>query len=32
MRDYYGMFKEIKSMYGFDIEDIDIYSGAFSNV
>lgn len=32
MREYYGMFKEIKSMYGSDIEDIDIYSGAFSNV
>ena len=32
MREYYGMFKEIKSIYGTDIEDVDIYSGAFSEI
>ena len=32
MREYYGFFKEIKSMYGYDVEDMDIYSGAFSKI
>ena len=32
MREYYGLFKELKSMYRDDIYDVDIYSGVFAKI
>ena len=32
MREYYGLFKELKNMYSESIEESDIYNGAFSQM